>query len=998
MKLATIAPGRPFLDGIAQRWVETWGLGRDAGGAGLILVPGRRAARALMEAFLRCLDGEAALLPRIVPIGDIEDEVAAFADHAALDLVPAVDPVLRLSVLAMLVLKADGAFSTAPTVDQAWPLARALAELMDDAERAGVDLAVALPDAADERFAEHWSQTLTFLKIVTEAWPLWLAGQGLSNPVARAVKVLKIQARLWQERPPEEPVWAVGFTDDLGGVGELLKAVASVPSGQVVLPGVDLSLSEALWDVLPDSHPQAAPRRLLHAMGATRGDLVVWETQARRAVPASRIELASLAMLPAEGLAAWGQRHEPIALDGLWRIEATDQQQEAAAIAMILRDGIRKSGRDVALVTPDRGLARRVATELLRFGVVADDSAGEALSLTPPAVFLRLLAEAAATGLSPVALLALLKHPLTALGMTPGNCRASARRLERAVLRGPAPQPGIEGLRAALGTRHRSVDRPGSETADRPDQPEELETFLTRLSEALAPLAECGRATLPELLTALVRAAENLACVIESDGTEHDGADRLWSGAEGHALSRLVGGLIAHTGLLPDQDITQLPGFLLSAFAGEMVFGQRVLQGRDGEAVHRRVSILGVLEARLVSVDLLVLGGLNEGIWPPASDPGPWMSRPMRRRIGLPSPERQIGVAAHDFVTAMFCAPDVVLSNPARREGAPAVPARWLVRLQALLGGQGQKIAPHPAMFWQGQLDQPGGPPSPVQPPAPRPPVRLRPRRMAVTEIETWLRDPYAIYARHVLGLSALPALEESADRSDIGMIVHDGLDRWLRRGVLDSAHLQSDFEGAMSERKLRVALEAWWRPRLQRIAEWVSEQESRRARPVHLATEARGKLVVTAEAGAFSLIARADRIEIDAEGMATIIDYKTGTLPALKDVLSGWSAQLVLEAAMLGQGAFAPVPAARAVALLYWRLTGDRDRGEERAVGGEGEALAELVDEALVKLRRRIDIFDRPETPYLSHPHPDHEPRFTDYALLARVPEWSVARGEADE
>ncbi|WP_367160577.1 double-strand break repair protein AddB [Kozakia baliensis] len=990
MSIVTIPNDQPFLDAIAQRWLEGPGLTHDE--SGLIVVPGRRAARSLMEAFLRQLDGEAALLPRIVPVGDVDEDELAVSGAEALKLPPAVEPARRMATLAAMVLRADGAFSTAPTIDQAWPLARALAELMDDAERVGVDLHEKLPHAAEPRFAAHWHQTLQFLEIVTQAWPLWLEEQELMNPVARQVALLRAQALAWKESPPQTPLWAVGFSDGMASVCAVLRAVMDAPQGCVVLPGVDLSLPEEVWEHLPDSHPQAGLRRLLVDLGVKRAELEIWEDGLSRNVLKERASFISRAMLPAEGLSDWGQDHAPFKLDGLTRLDAADQQQEAATIAMILRDGIRIPGREVALVTPDRALARRVATELLRYGIVADDSAGEALALTPAAVFLRLLAEAAANDLTPVSLLALLKHPLTALGTTPGNCRASARRLERVVLRGPAPPPGMAGLRDALGAQG-GEDRAEAESADRPDRPEPLDGFLNRLEEGLAPVRAKRKGTLPDLLTALVQSAEALATT-----DEQPGAERLWLGAEGHALARHMAGLIAFTDILPPQDITQLPAFLLSSMSGQMVFGQRVLQGRDGEALHPRVSILGVLEARLQFADLVVLGGLNEGIWPPATDPGPWLSRPMRTRAGLPSPERLIGVAAHDFTTAMLSAPEVVLSSAARREGAPSVPARWLVRLNALLGGRGQVLPPHPALLWQTRVDQPNGPARPVAAPEPRPPVKRRPRRLSVTEIETWLRDPYAIYARHILKLRALPPLEEAADRSDIGVIVHAGLDHWLQSGRLDAASLNSSLHRALSERKLRPALEAWWRPRLSRIAEWVAEREAERERPQSMKVEVKGDLTLNVPAGPFRLRARADRIELNAEGKATIIDYKTGTLPSQMDVQQGWSSQLVLEAAMLAQGAFADLPPAETVSLLYWRLTGDQEKGQELEVPKKAEDLPDLVERSLTHLRRRIEQFDQEQTPYRSHPHPDKAPRYTDYAQLARVPEWSVAREEGGE
>ena len=192
--------------------------------------------------------------------------------------------------------------------------------------------------------------------------------------------------------------------------------------------------------------------------------------------------------------------------------------------------------------------------------------------------------------------------------------------------------------------------------------------------------------------------------------------------------------------------------------------------------------IWGLLEARLQSAELIVLGGLVEGVWPPLVEPGPWLSRPMRTAVGLPSPEEAVGQAAHDFARPPARRRCVVLSCPRRRDGAPAVPARWLTRLDMFLKGQaGRALPEHPAADWARAAGSAGRRARPVRPPEPRPPAALRPRRLSVTEIETWLRDPYAIHARHVLQLRPLDPLDQETDAADYGVLVHAGLHRFLR-------------------------------------------------------------------------------------------------------------------------------------------------------------------------------------------------------------------------
>ncbi|GBQ47368.1 double-strand break repair protein AddB [Acetobacter ghanensis] len=1024
MKVATIPAHLPFLDQLAGRWIEASGHDPEAMGEGTIILPGRRAARALTEAFLRRMDGRSMLLPRIMPIGALDEtelglSVCGGAD--ALALPPAVTGMTRLAVLTRLILQADGAFGTRPTLDQAWPLARALAELMDEAEWAGVNLLERLPDAVQESFAEHWQIILKFLEIVTAAWPAWLQSQGLINPVARQVALLASQARLWRtmgEQGQTARLWAAGFTHAMAPTAEALQAILSCPEGKVILPGLDTLMPEDVFATLPDSHPQAGMSHLLAALETRREDVQVWNApggEPARAAVLSRI------MLPAAALDDWS-KPGPVELAHVSRFEAADQQEEAVAISMIMRDAIEQPGHRVALVTPDRGLAARVATELERWGILADDSAGATLADTPVAVLLRLVAQAVDSRFTPVALLSVLKHPLVACGLAPGVCRATARLLERAVLRGPSPVPGFAGLCAAVRDRlepRREKDRQRiteGETADRPFGPEPLPAFMERLAHCLEPVlgwdeaegaVQAGvagtrhQAAVPDLLAALVATVERLARTDEDDA-----ATRLWKGEDGSLLASRLSELMLATDVLPPQPPAVLDGLLTAVLAQERVATRR---GNNPQALHPRVLIWGLFEARLQTAETVILGGLSEGVWPPAPDAGPWMSRPMRKRVGLPPPEQAVGQAAHDFFAMAASADHVVLSSARRREGAPVVPARWLTRLDAFLAGWGGSVPEHPVLSWLAQLDQPDGPAMPVAPPRPTPDVSLRPRRLSVTEIETWMRDPYAIYARHILKLDPMPELEEGADASDYGMIVHDALERWVKTyGVswpADAERKLADmFKACLAEQALRPALQAWWAPRLERIAGWVAQaEEKRRAThgvPQAILTEIAGAVVVPdAPGGPFRLVGRADRVELGAQGRVIVQDYKTGMLPSMRDVLSGWSPQLPLEAAMLLRGGFAAAPGVAEIGgLIYWRLTGGAEPGEEVAVASKDYPdLTDLAEHTWQSLLVRIAAYDNPAQPYLSHPHPGQEPRFADYARLARVPEWNTGRMETD-
>jgi ATP-dependent helicase/nuclease subunit B len=965
MNLFAVPASQSFLDVLAKHWLAAV----DDPSHGLLLLPSRRAARALAGAFLRATDGRPLLLPRIIGIGALDE--APLALDGALDLPPPVEPAERLAVLTRLILALDGRYGAPRSADRAWPLAAELASLMDEAEQSEIDLRVALRAAPVEGFAIHWQKILDFLSIVTGMWPNWLAESGLANPADRLNRLLDAQAAAWAAEPPDMPVWAAGFSSGIPATFRLLRQIATMPNSRVIVPGLDLVMSEAAWQSLPPSHAQDGLRRLLNGIGARRGDAEVWGAP----VPAGRATTLNRALLPASELADW-RSPGTLDLDGLYRLDPADQQEEALSIALILRGALETPGARAALITPDRTLASRVAAELRRFGITADDSAGMPLAHSPQAAFLRLLAVACNERLAPVPLLALLKHPLAAAGLAPADCRTRARVLERACLRGPRPGPGIDNLIGTLG--------------DKTTEP--LSDLLRRLDTILSPLLELPDKVLPRaMVTTLIEAAEALATTDAEPGANH-----LWSGEAGEALSTHLGAILPALDALSEQPADTLPG-LLDALLENAVVRSAAHHGAE----HPRIFIWGLLEARLQNVELAILGGLAETVWPPATDPGPWMSRQMRQSIGLPSPEERIGTAAADFFAAAGAAPTAILAGPRRRDGAPTVPARWLARLDALLAGAGHRLPRHPAVAWAQALDLPAAA-TRLAPPRPRPAVALRPRRLAITEVETWLRDPYGIYARHILRLKKLDPIDEVADPSDYGMVVHDGLNRFLHDiGATwpDDAHhrLRDAMDAALSAAGLRPVLRAWWRPRLRRIADWVIAEETRRRAdrpPAEIFAECAGTWHLEGPAGPFQLRGRADRIERLADGSLIILDYKTGTPPTTSQVRAGLAPQLPLEAAMAWEGAFDAQHGAggEPAGLVYWHLSGGFQPGKiidiER---GNAEKLSDLVCLVQDQLMRLIEAYDDPGRAYLSRPNPGRAPRFSDYEQLARVAEWAA-------
>ena len=984
----TVSPYEPFVDALAGGILSGRVVPLDPGdplalSRLTILLPTRRACRALGLAFLRATPGQALLPPRTRPLGDIDEDEASLGDEEDETLPDAISPLERRLLLARLIQRlgetpGGAALTGAGAVDQATRLAPALAGLLDEIQIARLD-PQGLAELAPEEYAAHWQQVLNFLAIIMDTWPKHLAERGLMDPAARRNALLEALAERWAAKPPTHPVIAAGSTGSVPATRDLLAAIARLPQGAIVLPGLDTEADDETWEALGPTHPQYALKGLLDRIGVARGDVLPWpgDEGAGSTATRARSRLIAEAMRPAETITAWRALPPPVpyALRDIHRIDCASPQEEAGVIAIVMRRALETPGRTAALVTADRALARRVAAELRRWRIEVDDSSGEPLGETTPGAFLRLTARMFAEEVAPVPLLAALKHPLAAGGEAPATWRRSVRAMEKAILRGPRPAPGFSGLRTAL------------EKDDGAIRP-----WLEELEAAAAPfVALMARPTadLRKLLQAHVAFAEWLAAT-----DDQDGAARLWSGEAGAQAARFVAGFLEAAPALPPVAPAHYPALLDALMEDHAV---RPPFGR-----HPRLQIWGPLEARLQHADCMILGGLNEGVWPPAAAGDPWMSRPMRADFGLPPPELRIGLSAHDFVQCCG-AQEVYLTRARRIEGTPTIPSRWLQRLDALLaigpGGATALRATEPALLaWWHALDRPAEPFGPRPAPAPAPPVEARPRRLSVTKIETWIADPYAIYAREILRLRPLDPVDADPSAAERGIIIHRILEAFVRGHpealspdaeavllALGRAH----FEAAGT----RPGVLAFWWPRFKRIARWFLDTErDRRPGFLPLATEVEGVLDLEGPAGPFRLTAKADRIDRTEAGALEIIDYKTGGVPSRSHVRDGRSPQLSLEAAIATAGGFQGVDAAEVAALAYWKLSGAETSGEITAIGGDAGALA---GESAAGLQVLIERFDDPATPYHPVPCPALAPRWNDYAHLARHKEWSVPGGD---
>lgn len=1026
LRLYTLDPGTPFLEALVDALLD----GRLVPGfeprgdpfalaSATLFLPTRRSIRMLRQVFLERAGGRAALLPRLLALGEIDEDEHAFEASPGAEFLPdAVGPVHRQLGLTRLVLAWSEGIKRAllPLEDDDEPLlipsspgdaaalASELGRFIDgmEIERVPFERLAALKELHGERYDKYWDLTLRFLEIAIKAWPSHLQALGKMDPALRRNRLIEIEANRLQSRPSGGPVIVAGSTGSIPATRDLILAVARHPDGAVILPGLDLELDALGWNAVGESqgapaHPQAGLKALLEALGADRDDVK------RLGDPApslrARERLLSEALRPADTTDQWAAASprpaQPGSLAGVALVEAAHEGEEALAVALALREALERPGQSAALVTPDRGLAARVTAELDRWAVAVNDSAGQGLLDTPSGIAARLVLDAALANFAAVPVLALLQHPFTALGLARTDVRQAAACLDIGALRGPQPPPGIAGLRKALAngrTQARSPHAHPSRKALGEDQWQAAAVLLDALETALRPLCDLLQGHQPvdaARLFTLHREAVEAALSL----------DELYAGEAGQALL----GFFDELRQADAQALAIRPGDYPGLFAS-LAKERRV---RGGEPKHPRIAIYGLLEARLLPIDRIVLGGLDEGAWPGHASADPWLNRPMRAAVGLSSPEKRLGLAAHDFVQG-FGAREVILTRSLKRGGTPTVPARWLQRIKALAEPEYLQALQR-GQAWRDLargLDAPRGPVRAPAAPRPRPPRALRPSRLSVTRIEDLIRDPYSIYARAILKLEPLEPVACPPGAADRGTLIHEAIRRFAD---LCEGGVPADAEA----RLLAIGRElfesyadypdvtAFWWPRFRLIATFLADWESKRREGLreglNVKTEIGGEIRwQTAAQRTFVLSARADRIEIDQDGAARIVDFKTGAAPSTRQIVSGLSPQLILEAAILLHHGF-PDVAFRCVAdPLIVSLGGGAQGCREQLIVSKGETAGEIAARSLAGLKTLIDRFEDETTPYAAMLHPMFKSRrYGAYDHLARVREWSLAGEE---
>lgn len=984
-KLYSIAAHRGFADalvaGLVPRYRESgFGLARLT-----LLVPSTRARRTITEAFVRYFGAEGLpglLLPRMAVVGDLDldETLGSLLDPLGAGAIPrAVDPMYRWLTLARMI--GEQPESSALKGAQALRLAREITATMDRLlaeEIAPEDLLNPQVVTLDKDLAAHWQETLRLFAIVQQHWRFHLDGRGEVDRATRRNLLFRHAAQRWSTHPPATPVIAAGVTGAAPAIAGLLRVVSELPLGAVILPDLDLAMDAAAWDELGRagaqsapgaeyfgrgdavSHPQYHLKLLLNRMGVAREEVQPWHRRGEAAAPPERSYAISNLFLPPAQSRRWADL--PAAkrrLAGVRILQTSTPEAEAQAIAVLAREALEMPERRIAIITPDRGLARRIVAHLGRWDIVADDTAGRPLSETAAGRLLLLVAEAVSEGAAPVALMALLTHPLATGGLERREWLGHTRRLERK-LRGPRPREGLEPIRLVVAELARQ--RPG------------MAAWWKRIEAALAPLVASPSST------TLAKALDHLVAAVSEFG-----GDAAWAREDGRALAGLVEEVsraARATGTMVE--IADLP-LILREVMDEVAV-------RPPWGGHPRIAIYGLLESRMTRADLVVCAGLNEGVWPGRGVADSLLAPPILRVLGIPGGDFRIGLSAHDLAGALG-APEVILSRARRDESGPTIPSRFLLRVQAMLGDLEPAHRETAAADMGTALTRASAAPAYPRP-APRPDRSQRAVAISATAVDRLLGDPYQFYAGQIMRLGELEGLEAEPGPAWQGTTAHTILQHWHERRREDpELAIASVMHAVLDEQNANPLLRALWEPRLLAALDWVAERIETSDRTV-LAVETTGEMRIAD----VRVHGRADRIDRLPGGGLAIVDYKTGKPPTAAMVEGGLALQLGVLGLIARNGGFPDIQGVPE-AFEYWSLgaspksaTGFGYVETPLRVGNKRSGLPpeELLPLAEAKLQFALQAYINGIEPFLARANPDY-PAYDTYDQLMRLAEWMV-------
>lgn len=904
----------------------------------VVLLPTRRAATALREAF-RTLAGDGTLLlPRMISLADVGDELLGLLGPEALPLLqatpPAMSPATRQYLLALQVMlyertrferdRAAGRHVSESSlrVEHALQLADYLADLQDRCVRAGIDLSYSsLRDLVQGDYAEHWKESVAFLDIVGSIWPEVEAEQGFTTAASHEVHLLQALRVAWEASPPAHPVFAVGSTASQPATAALLSTIARLEHGYVVLPGLDPRIEPTAWDAVHESHPYFHLKQLL-----AMNDVRPCDVQPLGVAPKHcSIWLDALCRVEAMGEWRTPGAHIAARFAHLRTIACQHAEEEARVIALLMREGLEKTEGRIALITPDESLMARVAAHLAHYGIAPNRLSQGSLAQTETGSLLVALLELIAAPESVRSLVQLLRHPLVMVGdasQWQGWLDLFEQESRGVSSHGIGQLPAVAAsLRdtAAYRALQAFARRVGDLSRAR-QLPSEWVAHVRDLLQSLAPMAGQAHEKIAEVMDQC--AAGDLLGSMEQQGFRAllaQALDTRWRGPQFDAHPQLI--------------------------------------------------MLTPVEARLQSFDRVILGNMVDRLWPGLYGQSPWLNLAQQATLGLPGAAEHATLLAHDVLMHGSCG-EVFLTYPLREAGSPVARSRFVERLLTLAEAQGIPAASLESASYRMLAEQRFQAVfAPEPPPYPRP--LERPASLRVGLLDKALSDPFAIYAESILGLRALEGMDAEPEPRDLGTAVHEALEalslHWNEFGEPSPAQLDGMAHHALRAFEGRPAVQLFWLRRLMLALRYVNTREMARRGKVE--PEQRIEQALETKHGSLRLRGKIDRIEGE-----YLVDYKTGKPPEKTAIEQGQALQLLAYACMRAAQGHS------VTGLEYWGMPSGKRDAQERGVPLELQA----------GLRDVLDQIMDPATAFLARPQSGNDRFENDYDGISRYDEWA--------
>lgn len=899
-----------------------------------VYLPTRRSCMVLEETLFQKNPQTSFILPRIVALGETTPEELILMSSELveeLSLLPAViRPSRRRLLLATLIEKFRYS-ERGMGADLALKWADKLTAILDEMRTHDVNLKTLKEIGPVSGHAEHWEKIHTFLSLVSNHWDSILEEEQAVESITWQKRILDAYAHFLKTQGTRKPIMIAGSLGTIPSTANLIQAISKLPNGVVVLPGLEKIKQK---EPVSPRHPQFFLFALLekldinpcHVEYLTDTQHFDTDTSCHKKSEFQGIE---------------------IQCENLSYMEASDQAEEARLVAISIRKALEEGKKKIVCVATDQALLKRINTELEVWDIVPLSPQSRSLIDTNLGSFLHLVTLGLSNPFPVVALASLCKHALS-------KKTEDWNLFERYILRKWTGSYSLQALDYAVQRAENQMDLDTwNQVADFYNQLKKLlmdrdgthslKYYLKKIDTFLRWLAEHDEP------------AESLFLILCPE--EAESFQTLWEDL--HKSGDLE---IVHPQNLSDVFFTLL---------------QQPYQALVGGHT-QEVLLLPPADARFIDADLKILAGLNEGVWPLEPPKDPFFTYNMRQSLKLPPLESKIGQSAHDFLSCLCGPGDKLITRSLRIGGVPSIPSRFLSYLHLGLKRKGLKLhSSNELKQWSRDLYLP---PQKITLgiPAPCPPANLRPNRLSVTEIGLLLKDPYSIYAKHILKLTELNFFSNQHQYRSFGIFVHECLHEWNRDfnkteapSFLNRAKFLFGLHfGSWEENRF------WWEKFLN-LLKWVSLQSPWS----NTVTEIRGEIVLPIGDHLFTLFGKADRIDWNEQSLR-IIDYKTGGVPSGSSVKSGESPQLLLEALIFYKNGFSGLPIAPLTSLEYWGVL-----TEEKVILKDDLNL--FISNIEQRLQKLMTSFLNDSTPYLSYP----KGKLSDYSYdhLSRFQEWHM-------